>query len=274
MPDSPRHQAGPVGASSHSNVQGSVSGSRPSATSGLFGGRGTAFVVLALSLAITISWSIRFQALPGSGAVGGTGAMFLAAGAIIISLLLFGLVWILTTARLRAEALALEMTRGLQESEARFKSLAHVSADWYWEQDENYRFTERSGGGRGWSKSAIANILGKTRWELPDVDLNDQDWAAHRAVLDARQPFRDFAFRRSHAGVMHHLSVSGEPFFDAQGIFKGYRGIGSDITERLERDNALLESEARFRNAFDSAAIGMAIVLLRPPSSRWERVWI
>ncbi len=112
MPDSPRHQAGPVGASSHSNVQGSVSGSRPSAASGLFGGRGTAFVVLALSLAITISWSIRFQALPGSGAAGGTGAMFLAAGAIIISLLLFGLVWILTTARLRAEALALEMTLG------------------------------------------------------------------------------------------------------------------------------------------------------------------
>src|SRR6202040_1240920 len=45
-------------------------------------------------------------------------------------------------------------------------------------------------------------------------------------------------------------------------IFKGYRGIGSDITERLQRDNALLESEARFRNAFDAAAIGMAIVSL------------
>jgi len=143
MPDSTRPQAGPVGASSHSNDQESVSGSRPSATSGLFGGRGTAFVVLALSLAITIPWSIRFQALPGfAGAAGGTGAMFLAAGAVIISLLLFALVWILTSTRLRAEALALEMTRDLRESEARFRNaldaaaigMAIVSLDGKWIQ--------------------------------------------------------------------------------------------------------------------------------------------
>jgi diguanylate cyclase (GGDEF)-like protein/PAS domain S-box-containing protein len=270
MPDSTRPQAGPVGASSHSNDQESVSGSRPSATSGLFGGRGTAFVVLALSLAITIPWSIRFQALPGfAGAAGGTGAMFLAAGAVIISLLLFALVWILTSTRLRAEALALEMTHDLRESEARFKSLANLSADWYWEQDENYRFTERSGGGRGWSTAAIANTIGKTRWDLPGAGMSEQHWAAHRAVLDARKPFKDLTFRRSDAGVLHHISVSGEPFFDAQGNFKGYRGIGSDITERLQRDNALLESEARFRNAFDAAAIGMAIVSL---DGKWLQV--
>ncbi|MEO8007627.1 MAG: PAS domain S-box protein, partial [Betaproteobacteria bacterium] len=263
MPDSTRHQAGTVGVSSHGNVQGSVSGSRTSATSGFFGGRGTAFVVLALSLAITIPWSIRFQGLPElAGTVGQNGAMFFPAGAIAVSLLLFTLVWILTSARLRAEALTLQMTRDLQESEARFKSLANVSTDWYWEQDENYRFTDRSGGGRGWSKAAITNTLGKTRWELPGADMSEQDWAAHRAVLDARKPFKDLVFRRSDAGVLHHISVSGEPFFDAKGIFKGYRGIGSDISERLQRDNALLESEARFRNAFDAAAIGMAIVSL------------
>ncbi len=263
MPDSTRHQAGSVGAYLQSNVRGSVSGSRPSTTSGWFGGRGTAFAVLALSLAITIPWSVRFLALPDfASAIGGTGATLLAAGAIIIRLLLFALVWILTSVRLRAEALALEMTRGLQESEARFMSLAHLSADWYWEQDENYRFTERSGGGRGWSKAAIANTLGKTRWELPGADMSEQDWAAHRALLDAHKPFKDLTFRRSDAGVLHHISVSGEPFFDAQGVFKGYRGIGADITERLQRDNALLESEARFRNAFDAAAVGMAIISL------------
>ncbi len=270
MPDSTRHEAQPAGASSHSNVEGSVSGSRPSAASGLFGGRGTAFVVLAVSLAITMPWSIRFQALPEfAGALGGTGAMLLAVGAIIISLLLFALVWMLTSARLCAEALALEMTRGLQESEARFTSLANLSADWYWEQDENYRFTERSGGGRGWSKAAIANTLGKTRWELPGADMSEQDWAAHRAELDARKPFKNLTFRRSDAGVLHHISVSGEPFYDAHGIFKGYRGIGSDITERLQRDSDLLESEARFRNAFDAAAIGMAIVSL---DGKWLQV--
>jgi diguanylate cyclase (GGDEF)-like protein/PAS domain S-box-containing protein len=196
--------------------------------------------------------------------------MLFATSVVINCLLLFGLVWVLVYTRRRARALALEMTRGLRESEARFKSLAHMSADWYWEQDENYRFTQRSGGVSGWPKTAIANTVGKTRWELPGADMSEQDWAAHRAVLDARKPFKDLTFRRSDdAGGLHYISVSGEPFFDAQGTFKGYRGVGSDITDRLQRENALLESEARFRNAFDSAAIGMAIISL---DGRWSQV--
>ncbi len=158
----------------------------------MFGGRRIAFVVFALSLAITVPWSIRFHALPEvAGTAGGAGAIFLVACAILISLLLFALVWRLASARLHAESVVLEMSRALQESEARFKSLAHLSADWYWEQDENYRFTDRSAGGRGWSQSAIASNLGRTRWELPGADPGDQDWAAHRADLDARKPFRD-----------------------------------------------------------------------------------
>ncbi len=69
--------------------------------------------------------------------------------------------------------------------------------------------------------------------------------------------------------MVHHISISGEPFYDAQGLFKGYRGVGTDISERLQRENALQESEARFRNAFDAAAIGMAIVSLE---GRWLQV--
>ncbi len=195
--------------------------------------------------------------------------MLLAAGAIVISLLAFALIWLIASARLRAEALALELTRRLRESDERFQSLASLSADWYWEQDENFRFTDRSGGGRGWSRSAMANTIGRTRWELPGTDMSEQDWASHRAELEAHKPFKNLVFRRLDAGVPHYISASGEPFYDAQGHFKGYRGIGSDITERMQRDNALLESEARFRNAFDAAAIGMAIIAL---DGKWLQV--
>ncbi len=66
------------------------------------------------------------------------------------------------------------MTRDLRESEARFKSLAELSADWYWEQDENFRFTDRSIGGRGWSHSAMADTIGKTRWDLPGTDMSER----------------------------------------------------------------------------------------------------
>jgi diguanylate cyclase (GGDEF)-like protein/PAS domain S-box-containing protein len=257
--DAPQDAAESAGASPEKSVRGNTGDSRRLTPIPALGARGTAFIALALSLALTgIGWEL-FRA----------GPWFLVACG-IISLLLSATVWTLTSTRLRAEALAQEMTRGLRESEARFKSLTRLSADWYWEQDENYRFTSQSGGGTGWSKAAITKTLGKTRWELPVVDVTDEEWAAHRAVLDARQPYQNFVFKRyGDANEVRYISVSGEPVFDERGVFRGYRGIGSDITDRVRRDNALLDSEARFRNAFGSAAIGMAIVSLE---GRWLQV--
>jgi diguanylate cyclase (GGDEF)-like protein/PAS domain S-box-containing protein len=247
-----------------------------SAAAAMVHGRGAALAVLILSLTFTaLAWGIARKTIwPRAlvdldGAFGTADALFIGGGA-IIGLLLFAVVWTLASTRQRAEALAFEITSELRESEARFRALTRLSSDWYWEQDEHYRFTSQSGGSQGWSKAAITRTLGLTRWELPVVGMSEQDWAAHRALLDARQPFENFIFKRyDNEGVLRTISVTGEPIFDAQGIFKGYHGIGSDITDRVERENALLESEARFRNAFDSAAFGMAIVSLE---GRWQQV--
>src|SRR6478735_1913134 len=43
------------------------------------------------------------------------------------------------------EATVLERTAELRESEARFRSLTELASDWYWEQDENAKFTKVSG---------------------------------------------------------------------------------------------------------------------------------
>ena len=122
----------------------------------------------------------------------------------------------------------------LHESEARFRRLAALSADMYWEQDAEYRFTS-------FSSSALSEmerrrtdaLLGKARWETEYVNMGTADWAAHRAVLEARRPFRDLELcRYDESGRKVWLRVSGEPVFDAAGVFKGYQGIARDITER------------------------------------------
>jgi PAS domain S-box-containing protein len=42
-------------------------------------------------------------------------------------------------------------------------------------------------------------------------------------------------------GVEQHLSMSGAPVFDASGAFKGYYGVGTDITERKRAEQRLRE---------------------------------
>ncbi len=121
----------------------------------------------------------------------------------------------------------------LQDSEARFRSLTDLSSDWYWEIDENFRFTNFVGYRDGKSIMTQADSLGKTRWELGALNLNEEDWAAHRRVLESHQSFRDLELQRLDAdGQTYWVAVSGTPIFDGKGQFRGYRGIGRDISKR------------------------------------------
>ncbi|MEK9802405.1 MAG: diguanylate cyclase, partial [Curvibacter sp.] len=122
----------------------------------------------------------------------------------------------------------------LRAGEARFRDLSEMSSDWFWEMDSQLRFTEVSGGGILLADSAgdPQSARGKQRWELPIVGVSAEQWAEHRRQLEARLPFRDFSYQiRTHSGELRWCAVSGKPVFE-DGVFLGYRGTGSDITER------------------------------------------
>jgi PAS domain S-box-containing protein len=82
--------------------------------------------------------------------------------------------------------------------------------------------------------------------------LPEKVWEQHRARLARHESFSDFIFlRHNKAGELRYLSVGGEPIFDEQGRFKGYHGIGKDITDRARDQKALEQSEERYRMLFD-----------------------
>jgi diguanylate cyclase (GGDEF)-like protein/PAS domain S-box-containing protein len=127
----------------------------------------------------------------------------------------------------------------LRESEARFRSLSDLSSDWYWEHDAEGRFVQLAGD-LSVNGIPLSTVMGRTRWEIGALNMTEADWAAHRAVLQARQPFRDLELQRHRPdGSMHWISVSGVPVFDAQGALWGYRGVGRDITERKEVESQI-----------------------------------
>src|SRR5437867_12537585 len=88
-----------------------------------------------------------------------------------------------------------QASEGPGESEARFRAIAELSGDWYWEQDASHRFTWAFV--RGGSAGAVSSIIGKTRWELGEEPLNGTS-DEHRRLLDAPQPFSEFHVRVCH----------------------------------------------------------------------------
>lgn len=124
----------------------------------------------------------------------------------------------------------------LRENEARFRALTSLSSDWYWEQDEEFRFVSVKGEQAAWTESAGRHFLGetylgKTRWEMGDTHLTQSQWEQHRADLRAHREFRDLQMRFENPdGSCRWASISGMPIVDGQGAFRGYRGIGRDIS--------------------------------------------
>lgn len=120
----------------------------------------------------------------------------------------------------------------LREAQARNRSLISLSADWTWELDESYRFTSHSSTVPGNAAPYDVEIIGKRLWELA-FDLQEADWKVHRRLLEWRTTFRDLELRCTDAtGGVRYVSFSGEPVFDRDDRFTGYRGITRDITER------------------------------------------
>ncbi len=136
------------------------------------------------------------------------------------------------------EQTVLDRTAELRESEARYRSLTELASDWYWEQDENMKFTKVSG--------PVLEMLGIQVDGLAEginvnvepssskkVNWNVQERAVLQAKISAREPFLDFIFSRENAdGSKQKFQVSGEPMFDGYCRFQGYRGIGIELTAR------------------------------------------
>ena len=119
-----------------------------------------------------------------------------------------------------------EIAETLRESEERFRTLVQFSFEVYWETDAQHRFIRQE----------FANTLadhpvseiGKTRWEVPYLEPDEEGWRKHRETLDAHLPFRDFELARpTPEGGKRYVSVSGLPIFDKTGRFVGYRGMSS-----------------------------------------------
>ncbi|MBR1279840.1 ATP-binding protein [Bradyrhizobium sp. AUGA SZCCT0283] len=154
------------------------------------------------------------------------------------------------TERRRAE-------EALRQSEERFRTLVQFSFDVYWETDAQHRFIHQEFAESLADAPATGSEIGKTRWEVPYLEPDEEAWQKHRETLDAHLPFRDFELARpAPDGSKRYVSVSGLPVFDQTGRFVGYRGVGRHITERRRAEEALRAMQAELAHANRVTAMG------------------
>jgi len=164
----------------------------------------------------------------------------------------------------------LEAERALRQSEMRFRRLTNLSADWYWEQDEQLRFTFLSPGVEANAGQSGHSSLGLTRWDHPGIDAGAADWERHQVNCRAHQPFRDFIYRRvGHDGRARWLSVSGQPIFEPNGAFLGYQGVGRDVSEEKHAAQELQRSKDLYAALSQT---NRAIIHIREPQALFAEV--
>ncbi len=136
-------------------------------------------------------------------------------------------------------------TKDFKMSEQRFKDIAFSSADWIWETDEKRKYT--------YCSQKVQEILGYTKEELIGKTIFDFISPKEtKRVLDIfeassvnRAPVKDLEYRAlTKTGEEIYLTTSGLPIFDEQGYFKGFRGIGKDISEHKQAEELRIEKEA------------------------------
>ena len=128
----------------------------------------------------------------------------------------------------------------LRASEQRFRDFTRAASDWFWEMNEELRFSYFSERFTDVTGVPQEKLLGKTRQEtgIPHVDL--ESWNQHLRDLAAHRPFRNFIHSRTKEdGEMVTVSINGRPVYGNDGSFLGYRGTGTDITPRWNAERQL-----------------------------------
>lgn len=104
------------------------------------------------------------------------------------------------------------------------------TAQWHWEQDASMRFLPVAGA-PGVAALVCAAFNGRHWSDIEALNMGQSDWQRHLHLLRAREPFFNLELELPQAHEQRlWISLSGVPVLDAGGGFRGYRGVGRDIS--------------------------------------------
>ncbi len=145
----------------------------------------------------------------------------------------------------------------LGESESRFQIVADAAPVLIWMSGMDKLCTFFNKPWLEFTGRSMEQELGNGWTEGVHPDDLQQCLQVYASAFETRQPFvMQYRLQRND-GEYRWLSDQGVPRYDAQGKFAGYIGSCVDVTELLNKDEALRESEERMRLAADAVNLGI-----------------
>ncbi len=164
-----------------------------------------------------------------------------------------------TTIRKQAEL-------ALQKSESHLRTLVQTIPDLIWLKDTNGVYLSCNPMFERFFGANEADIIGKTDYDFVDRELADFFRRNDRKAIEEGKPTSNEEWVTfADNGYRAFLDTIKTPIYDSDGTLHGILGIGRDITERKKAEDALFESEIKYRSFFENS---MDAILLTSPDGK------
>lgn len=148
----------------------------------------------------------------------------------------------------------------LRDSEALYQSLVQSLPQNIFRKDRAGRLTFANKHYCQTLKRPLAELLGKTDFDLFPPELAAKYVEDDRMVLEANRVFETVEAHHLPEGGTIYVQVVKTPVYDAQGNIIGIQGIFWDVTERKRAEEFLSESERRYRQLTEATLDGIVLI--------------
>lgn len=143
----------------------------------------------------------------------------------------------LVVGRVAAEYERLNIMERLTEQEEQYRDLVYCSSDFIWEVNENIEYSFSSSSPDGLLGYTAAELVGKKPFDFMPKEESEKVRLSFKSTWENRESFSGLENINIHKdGTLVYIETSGVPMYDSQGIFKGYRGVDRNITERKKKE--------------------------------------
>ena len=144
----------------------------------------------------------------------------------------------------------------------RFRNLLETTSDWVWELNEKSVYTYVNPRVRDILGYEPEEVLGKTLFDLMPLQEANRLIKVLSSAVASQKPFKFVQMAKSRKdGRTVLLESSGIPFFDGNGVLRGYRGIHRDITERRQAEEQVQQTFRQLESTVESVIQAISLTV-------------